>query len=437
MEIGLHHGQLAKYSRFEYVVYFLNSHPIFSNYIRLSLNEDLEHNIYYGQTTVDGISIPCQQILFGEQNIDPSKLTPNVYFLDKLEIYSVEAYSKQEQTMIDYEKKSINFDVFEMIFFHISRIEELYPDTNKLNGRGLLAEEAYFVKKHKIEKAPLVDNLVVALIKILCNKEVHHKTKIVMSHDIDHIQKYSSYLSFLRKLSGHVLRVELKSIPRLFSDLISFISKGKDPYDVYEWMLAEKDIEKYIFYLVGGSHQYDTPTPLNHDILLESLRLAKSRGYEICIHPSFESTQKEKLLKDEKAALEKVVGQKITTSRQHYLQYRPLKSMTQLIDAGVKLDSSLGFNSTIGFRCGTGFKYKLYDFENETGSELLEQPLSFMDSAMMKEANFDDKKCRDLVIDILKLENTCICANFHNSRFDDGLRSGINLKSIYQLFLNY
>ena len=106
----------------------------------------------------------------------------------------------------------------------------------------------------------------------------------------------------------------------------------------------------------------------------------------------------------------------------------------------MKIDSTLGFPDIIGFRCGTGFKYFLYDFENEKQSLIKELPLIVMDSSLLYMYCKNNSSCfRKNCIDFIDSNrfNTHITFNFHNTTFDRSLKSRTGMINIYSELITY
>ena len=186
-------------------------------------------------------------------------------------------------------------------------------------------------------------------------------------------------------------------------------------------MLKKGTSEKYIYFLSGGNHYWDRPYNMKSDYFRKVIQLVEERNYQVGIHPSYESWDKVDLIKEEKVYLEEVIGAEIKLSRQHFLNFDISVTADLLIEAGINRDSSLGYTRHVGFRCGTGFPYKLYDFNKEEKSRLVEDPLVLMDSSAFHEVNYVDDKLLPLLTTFLEAnrEGTRVLCNFHNTFFDE------------------
>lgn len=414
-------------NRISYVIDELNNHPITLAYeIKFNINGTSENIIDYGIINKkDSYTIPRQGIIFEDVSCD---LFINQYQFQDEEVQSVESEDKERQQFIS--EQSFAFDIFETIFFHLSRYEERTLKQSEYLGKKLEFENQLLLIKHRYEKIPVVDTLIQAFLKKISGKDIVVEKPKALSHDIDYIQKFNSPLSIFRKIAGHIRhRKPINGFPYLWKTYMDYLLKGQDSFDNFEWLLSEKYIKKTIYFLVGGIHKNDNKYNLKNKIVQKAIRLAKERNYSFGIHPSYESWNRMDLMIQEKEKLEKELDIELVNSRQHYLNFDIEKTPKLLQLIGIKEDSSLGYTRYIGYRCGTGFPYNLYDFENEKAFGISEVPLVFMDSSWWHEYQRENK------VNILEsLNNLYGMMNFHNSFFDELNYVNKNIKDNYQDF---
>ncbi len=434
MKVGIFYNDIILESRLTFVLDFIENHPL-NNNVEFTVNQKQERNIFYGKGNTDfHFNVPRQNKIFSSK--DKCEFTSNLYKQSDTLLYSVESVVRNDQEFL--EDKQFSFDIFETLFFHLSRIEEINLNPLHLNNRGQINENQLLVIKNKIEKIPHVDHIVKAFIEILTGSSIFVPTKFMVTHDIDFIEKYKSIKSFFRFMARAIFKGEpVKEIINQYRKVRRDITD--DPYNTFSELLLERTgIEKRIYFLMGGNHKYDNTYSIKHPSFLEALSLSKERGYEIGIHPSYESwTTKEMIIK-EKSRLERCLNEEIFKSRQHFLHFDISKTPEVLLEAGIVEDSSLGFTQYIGFRCGTGFPYYLFDFNKESKSELLEVPLVFMDSAAINESKTSSTPLEEMTkaFQLTNMHNTQICYNFHNSRMDTSIAEGRLIRRIYrELFL--
>lgn len=409
--------------RMSYVIEVLNGHPYCkASGITFTSNSDSGRLIYYGEEMEEGgMVVPRSSLLFNDTKGD---LFINHYTYKESIVHSVERTNKKMRDF--WADGKFGFDIFECIFFHVSRWEERDIDFESYLSKKYDFESQLLLVKSGLEKKPVVDELIHAFLEILLGRPLDMKNTLALSHDVDIMTKFKSPLSIIRKLAGHLRhRKSLKGLPYLWSTYRDYLFKGQDGFDTFEWMLSQRDIDKTIYFLVGGSHKEDSTYDLKGETFRKALRLAKERKYKIGIHPSYSSWNKKTLIAAEKEKLEHEIGSEVYRSRQHFLNFDISVTPRLLQDLGIREDSSLGYTRYVGYRCGTGFPYKLYDFENEKAFDLVERPLIFMDMACLHEG------MRTGSIDLSTMKDYYGCFNFHNSAFDEMGARNLPMKEVY------
>ncbi len=164
---------------------------------------------------------------------------------------------------------------------------------------------------------------------------------------------------------------------------------------------------------VGQHHPSDCAYELTDRIafdgqkctVAEMIREIDRRGWEIGLHPAWHSFDDAEEMKRQKEALERALGHDVVSVRQHYLHYDILVTPRVHAEAGLRYDSTLGFNDNIGFRFGTCYPWRLYDLRgarlDQTSSagarrgadlnnppqlSIVEVPLIIQDGAMLNPA---------------------------------------------------
>ncbi len=418
-------------NRIKYVIKFLNDHPYLddkSKVVENSKNAEDSVLIHYGLSSLSDQSvstnyfIPEQGVIFSKSNIQNDDLHINEYQFDQWSLYSVESSAQSGKTFVREDRFS--FDWIETIFFHISRYEEWVYD-GPLNYKGMMPEDKMKIVDQGIEQTPVVDDIVFALFELWgCRKErkrINH-----LSFDVDHLRKYKGGGSLIKKTLGHLKRGEWSFIKSLGSRL----KETKDPFDTFDWMLKEVKGRKEIYFLVGGNTKYDSPIDTEDEIFKHALQLCRERNYKVGIHPSYDASKDKALFQMEKENLEKLIGDKIEISRQHYLKWFWPKTLTILEENRISEDSSMGFSERIGYRCGTSAKYFLYNLHKEQMSDVLEKPLVIMDSALFKftDSIGFEKRIKELREKSIGMNDINYC--FHNNRFEESEIKGKGLKAL-------
>ena len=439
MKVFIKNHLLEFQNRVDYVVDFINQHPSCKDSDVLPTDQS-KFNIqvnYGGTEGSDSFYIPTQETIFSSEIQQTDKLISNKFRYQDQNLYSVELKEREERNFL--EGKRFQFDIVETIFFHLSRYEEFHcPDEGK-DRWDIMKEDTQFLVRQGLEKRPVVDLLVKCFLEAI-GLEVHEQnSRVRITHDIDLITKFKSPLSFLRFNAYYLKNGRgVSSIMEVWKSYSRTLFKHEHPYDVFEEMLLDRPIDKEIYFLIGGKTAVDTPLDTSSDIFKRAIRLSKERGYRIGIHPSYATWQDLELFIKEKEKLEEIIGEDVMISRQHYLHFSFEKTIPILVKAGIKQDSTLGFNRRIGFRAGTGVGFKLYDLANDRATEVVEKPLAFMDSSLFEESGFEPIRFREIANDFLlrNQNDTELTFNFHNSRFDDAKMFGLPQEELYTQLTN-
>jgi len=420
--------------RLNYTVDFINAHPLKPTKAEIQVFSDAQDtgiNIYYG---IDKhMSIPAQNYFFTSKAQSAAHL--NSYSSPNGKLYAVEAIEKDESIFFDSSKFA--FDIFESIFYHISRYEEIHCPKNASNQAGWLDEHKQLLVRSRLQDTPVVDHLVVAFFNSILNLNLKEKTRFSLSHDVDILTRFKPAYKYYRSLLASIVygrgvkqlkesrnyyrRMQKESIP--------------DPYFNFESMLSLKVdmLKKHIYFMVGGNTKYDNKykiTDKDVDVIID---LAKENNYTIGLHPSYNTMSDKTMHKAEKQLLSKKLGAAVRHCRQHWLRWDWDTTPYIIENENYLTDSSIGYNNHLGFRCGTGFAYKMYDFKNETAFRWLEVPLSFMESSAIHYASKNKANLTKLMSSFFDKNrfNTHIEMNFHNSNFDPTLSTGVEIHEFY------
>jgi peptidoglycan/xylan/chitin deacetylase (PgdA/CDA1 family) len=114
----------------------------------------------------------------------------------------------------------------------------------------------------------------------------------------------------------------------------------------------------------------------------EMMRTIDEAGWEIGLHGSYHSAIESGLLTDERQQIESIVGHAIISARQHWLHYDVQVTPRIQAEAGIKVDSTQGFNRSIGFRAGTAFPFWCWNHQAGQTLPILELPQHIMDGGL-------------------------------------------------------
>lgn len=410
---------LIHLQRWNYVLDYIQKHPLApENVLFVNNLESYDISLAYGHK-----DIQCKYSM----SAIPFLLTLGKTKLSKKDHWitwnnaSIPGFKSDVQ-----EDFTIEIDVFETIFYHISRWEEWNADPSLLDNHGMLHTNDHYLVKHGVNELPVVDFIIQYFYHMLGFTIRDRATAYNLTHDIDAILRFPTISKFFRANANIIFFQQNKFIKlqKLYKTLGLLLQKKiKDPYNTFDWLFIKKDkkiAHKSIYILSGGRTKYENYFSVFDPLLKIIIKHAQDCGYKIGIHPSYNSGKDKKMIEVEKRDLEKIVGEEIKISRQHFLRYEIRHTGKILDQLGIATDSSIGYRHRIGFRCGTGFPYRMYNFDTETSYKFIEIPLVLMDMSLIHQHGWDPEKVTRHFKEFIAKNhmNTCITFNIHNTTFD-------------------
>ncbi len=437
--INIVHNPDVFAQRLRYTISFINNHPLKPQNVIFTLNDakDADIVVYYGYKGDNERFMPRQNLFFCREIAQNSKLEVNEYSYKGTSVFSVEENKFEKNAF--FTNLEFGFDVFETIFFHISRYEEYHCCELDIDEHLRMKMESQLMYKNNLHQTPVVDNLLITFFKSLGLNIADKKTTYAMTHDIDIIMKYGRIIRIIKSIGrGIIERYPISDMRSIFKTILRSISnKNEDPYNTFNWLFIDDDFfqNKTVFFVSGGKTRFDLHSPFYDKELPRVIEIAKKKSYKIGFHPSYNAYNNLEMYSQESNKLQRFVSDKIGAVRSHFLRLN-LEDTFEIIEKlGFESDSSLGFANTVGFRCGTGFDYKPYNFKEERSWNFLERPLVFMDSGLFLQECKSDINCyKKGLIDFINsnMYNTHITFNFHNTTFDSSIASKRAFKDIYQ-----
>lgn len=278
------------------------------------------------------------------------------------------------------------FDIFSAIFFLLSRYEEYLIHEKDLYGR--YAHTNSLAYKEGFLPEPLVNLWIIQLKEVLEKKFPSTKFerpgssfRFIPTYDIDEAWSFKNKSSLV-SLGGMAKDLFKRKLSRINQRLKVRRCELTDPFDSYDWMdqlHTEFALEPRYFFLVAAKRsRYDRNNPVSHPAFIELVKRHASR-YTIGIHPSWQAAEKN-ILKSEISFLERTAGQKIISSRQHFIRFAIPETFRDLLDSGIREDFSMGYGTINGFRASVASPFYWYDLEKEEQTALLLYPFCFMDA---------------------------------------------------------
>lgn len=416
--------------RLTYVLDFVFNQILTTEYRMIAYDHEViaaQPTIYYtDQPRPDKLSFRPSGILTSSNTVDKT-------YLDK--IY------QEVQSWTNHRDELHAMDVFGIIFCYLSRYEE-YFDFNSDRWNRFLSGNSLFFKLISVE--PVVDQLIILLknkIEAAYPDYVFPKNnhfRLISTIDIDQAWAYQ-YKGWrnIFTLGKACLQLDFKRIKSWFRVLVG---NEQDPFDTYTYIKTiheEAKITPIYFILLSDKltaidrNHHPTSQPF------QSLIKALSSEAPVGIHPSWHAHQGDQILHQEIKTLQRIIGQPITASRQHFLIMQMPQTYHKLLNVGIQDDYTMGFADSIGYRAGTGHDFYWYDLQNETTTTLRLHPFMIMDVSMKNYLKLNADQAiqkMNTYKETAQKHNSPLTILWHNSSLDEaGLWKG--WKGIYERFI--
>ena len=342
------------------------------------------------------------------------------------------------------EEADITFDIFSASFYLLSRYEEYLPHSVDEYGRYHHSNSLAF--KHHFLDTPVI-NLWWAELNKIWKKKLQTSVSLLKNTSFKFIPTYDVDIAYQCKgkrllhnmLSLSASLIKFKKVDS--NNKWQYLMNNKDAFDTFGWLdnLHKQHHLQPIYFLLTilergvNDKNLHASTPA-----LQELYQQLSETYTTGIHPSWQSSEVDDLMEEEIGCLQSITNQPVTLSRFHFLRFTLPDFYYKLIRLGIKEDFSMCYGSRNGFRASFANPFLWYDLKNETITDLLIHPFSFMEAT----AHFSEKKTAEQALgemieqyDIVKSINGEFITLFHNHFLAED-KDWKPWRNMYQTFIN-
>lgn len=201
---------------------------------------------------------------------------------------------------------------------------------------------------------------------------------ICLTHDIDTVYRplYIKGAEIAKALRDH-------DLPRARQVALQLRSNRLPTWNFREIAELEESYGArstfYVLALERGAREYAYPL----EDLAQELSTLRDRGWEVGLHGGCDAYRDIDSLVKEKRYLERVLNQKVTGYRNHYLRFRVPETWELLERAGFLYDTTLGYPDCIGFRNGMCHPFRPFNLNHGREMAILEIPLVVMDRTLL------------------------------------------------------
>lgn len=228
---------------------------------------------------------------------------------------------------------------------------------------------------------------------------------VCLTHDVDSVSAHAFRIHARRLLSSwrdarrsrdprawRTLQASLLKLTR------GVVPRRRDPLHCYErWLQCEQEVGAHSTFLFlperygqnhysNGGYRYDDRIRFDGSrcTVGEMMRELHQRGFEVGLHASWWSYNDAVEMRQQKEQIEETIDAPVVSVRQHNLHFDIRRTPAVQAAAGLRIDSSMGFNDNVGFRNGTAYPHLLTDPQTGHAHELLELPLIVQDKGLFR-----------------------------------------------------
>jgi hypothetical protein len=335
----------------------------------------------------------------------------------------------------------IPFDLFAGIFYLLSRAEEYETFSPDRHGRYPATSSVLF--EAGVLNRPVIDEWVeflrVELQRAWSIEIPAVPFSISLTYDLDIPRKYE-YKSAQRSIGAALRDLTRGRFSEIKQRTAFVFGKNSDPYNSFDWLRQrhrELNVRPKWFILAAQQSSDFDRNASPESAFMKTLIRELSKEAEIGVHPSYYSDVHPERMVAEKAVLERISGNEIFRSRQHFIRLLFPQTYHALIDAGIRVDYSMGYSTHFGFRAGTGHSFPWYDLSVEQTRALRIVPFAYMDTTARFDQNLTAQEALEKLLEIAenaKRVNGKLTTIFHNFSLGDDV-DWKGWREMYEYFL--
>lgn len=350
---------------------------------------DLSYKLNNDYLSFKKSSLP--KFVYSERHFDNilQMMPASILFDESIFIYNIDRSMFGAEECLSFNRIT---DPLASIFYLLSRMEEY--ESPKEDNHGRFSSKYSIQHEYNWLDKAMCDRWAVAFLHFLSAElqislEINvGQVSIRPTFDIDNVYAYKwkqgvrKFLSISKdKLNKNKIRQEERK-QVLAGEMI-------DPYDTYRYIesISERGYAINMFWLLGDFAKYDKN--ISHkDIRHQQLICRMAEKTIVGIHPSYKSDSFEVQIKDEKERLEKILDEKVTSTRQHFLKFKVRTTYPILVTLGFKHEFSMGYADQVGFRSGTARPHRWFNLNNNQLTDLMIHPFVYMDGTLNEYLKF-------------------------------------------------
>lgn len=355
------------------------------------------------QLHIDYVNEPqLAEVSIGLEPTDSIRLSKRFFqLLSKQETNFKEHFSVGGKTI---QNEAGQTDYLSTIFYYTNCVQEFFSSRQDKYGRFSYAAslQNYFQNTRENFVQQLIDEFCATTIVFNRQKLQSRKSAFFLTHDIDDIFKAKNEDGKFALLHGRWWQ-----IPRL---LWNHYLGTPDLLNMQQIINLEKQFGFCsTFFWLPLQNRQNADYDFSSKLIQQQYALVKQNGCFNGIHKSVSEQEFDKELK--------CFSEKITINRYHFLKFT-VHDFLKLENAGIEIDTSLGYSEQFGFRNNYGLPFHPFDLTENRVLKTLEVPMHVMDRTFFN-LKISSSAAAELVLKWMNenKENTLFTINWHNNFF--------------------
>ncbi len=274
-------------------------------------------------------------------------------------------------------------DIVASSFFMLTRWEEYAVTQRDEHDRFPL--QASLAHRAKFYQQPVVDQyaeLLWSMLHLLDSRltRKRYKFRVIPTHDVNQTKRWRGWRHpWSVPFHDFVVKKNARGALRNLQSILEVkLGLKDDPYDTFNYLMRTSEkfgLQSRFYLMAGGETPHDNHYRLEEARVQSLIETIKSRGHQVGFHPSYNSYTRPLLWQQERDALNDLLPKRVSKGRQHYLRFELPTTWQIWEDAGMTVDSSMGYPEAPGFRCGTCRIFPVFNFLTRQTLSLYESPL--------------------------------------------------------------
>ena len=397
----------------------------------------------YLETGIPGTAVnpsgkPVMAFPLSEKSIDDGK----VPFIDQLPVLfpcteNTEWYSREGSGI------RFHHDILKSAFYLLSGYQEYHNE--EVDEHGRFPWRLSVQHRLGFTGKPVVNyyfEIILEAYQLFCQanglafRRIPSENPVLfLSHDVDMLRKYTLRNMAYAGLQLLGLKPSTGSFRARWNNLLTYIRgilfSREDPYWIFTELasLEERLGITSTWYFLEKTRGDNSTYHFRDQPVRQLMAELASRGHEIGIHGTLESSRDKDRMAGEIHRINAVSEHPVQGIRQHYLRYSFPETTRIQEERGLVYDASLGFAEQVGFRHSFTHPFRLYDFERQRSFGIWQLPLQVMEVSLLGYMGVEPEQVpgmvRSLAGEVRKF-NGILSILWHNSNLDEEVVPGIN-----------